>query len=293
MDFSKLKGKIFFENKFINSKQAKIHVLNHSLHFSASVFEGIGVYNNKPLFLSEHLDRLYVSAKIMELKIKYNKKKLINIVNKLIKTNKITNGYIRPIVFRSSHSMSPETRKCKSIVAIAAWKWGTLFNNKNGISLMLSKYPRLNNSVFPIHAKSSGSYQIAVVSRVEADKKNFDDCLMLDLKGNIAETTACNIFWIKNHTVFTSKEHSILKGITRRAVIKICKKKKIKLKIGNFKYNSIRNADYAFVTGTAAEIQTINKVGSKKFKINSPIINIIKNEYNKVKQLSPRSTYEI
>ncbi len=293
MDFSKLNGKIFLEKKFINSKKANIHVLNHSLHFSSSVFEGIGVYNQKPLFLSEHLDRLYVSAKLMKLKIKFNKKKLTSIINKLIKLNKINNGYIRPIVFRSSHSMSPETRNCKSLIAIAAWKWGTLFSNKKGITLMLSKYPRLNSSIFPIHAKSSGSYQIAVISRVEADRKKFDDCLMVDLKGNIAESTACNIFWIKNSTLYTPKEHSILKGITRKAVISICKKKKIKVIVGNFKFKSIRTADSVFVTGTAAEIQVVRKIKNINYKINSDMINLIKEEYNKIKMKSPISTSRI
>ena len=293
MDFSKLNGKIFFEKKFINSKKANIHVLNHSLHFSSSVFEGIGVYNKKPLFLREHLDRLYVSAKMMKLKIKFNRKKLTSIISKLIKLNKISNGYIRPIVFRSSHSMSPETRNCKSLFAVAAWKWGTLFNNKKGITLMLSKYPRLNSSIFPIHAKSSGSYQIAVISRIEADKKKFDDCLMLDLKGNIAESTACNIFWIKNSTLYTPKEHSILKGITRKAVMSICKRKKIKVIAGNFKFKSIKNADSVFVTGTAAEIQVVRKIKNINYKTNSDMINLIKEEYNKIKIKSPISTSRI
>ena len=293
MDFSKLKGKIFYKNKFINARKANIHVLNHSLHFSSSVFEGIRVYNKKPLFLSEHLDRLYISSKLMELKVDINKKKLILIVEKLIKLNKINDGYIRPIIFRSSHSMSPETKNCKSIIAIAAWKWGTLFNMENGISLMLAKYPKLNKSIFPIHAKSSGSYQVAVISRVEADKKKFDDCLMLDVNGNIAESTACNIFWIKNSTVYTPKEHSILQGITRKAVIKICRKNKIRLNIGDFKLKKILSADNVFVTGTAAEIQTVRKIKNKNYKIESKIIKLIKDNYNKIKLKSPLTTSKI
>lgn len=293
MDFSKLKGKIFYKNKFINARKANIHVLNHSLHFSSSVFEGIRVYNKKPLFLSEHLDRLYISSKLMELKVDINKKKLILIIEKLIKLNKINDGYIRPIVFRSSHSMSPETKDCKSIIAIAAWKWGTLFNMEKGISLMLAKYPKLNKSIFPIHAKSSGSYQVAVISRVEADKKKFDDCLMLDLKGNVAESTACNIFWIKNSTVYTPQEHSILQGITRKAVIKICRKNKIRLIIGDFKLKKIFSADNVFVTGTAAEIQTVRKIKNKNYKIESKIIKLIKDNYNKIKLKSPFTTSKI
>ena len=158
---------------------------------------------------------------------------------------------------------------------------------------MLSKYPKLNKSIFPIHAKSSGSYQVAVISRVEADEKKFDDCLMLDVKGNIAESTACNIFWIKKSIVYTPKEHSILQGITRKAVIKICKKNKIKLKIGDFKPKSILNAEHVFVTGTAAEIQTVRKIKNKNFKIDSEIISLIKNNYDDLKFKSPHTTSKI
>ena len=284
MDFSKLKGKIFFENKFLDSKKAKIHVLNHSLHFASSVFDGIRVYNKKPLFLDEHLDRLYTSSKIMKLRINLKKKKLISTINKLIKFNRINNGYIRPIVFRSNHSMSPETNNCKSIIAIAAWKWGTLFSNEKGIKLTLSKYPRLNSSVYPIQAKSSGSYQVAVISKVEADKKKFDDCLMLDLKKNVAETSACNIFWIKKDTVYTPKKHSILNGVTRRCIIKLCIDNNIKIKVNDYKIKSILSADSVFITGTAAEIQLVKSIEKTKFKINSEIIKFLKSKYEILKK---------
>ena len=287
MDFSKLNGKIFFKNKFIDSKKAKIHVLNHSLHFASSVFEGIRVYNKKPLFLDEHLDRLYMSSKIMKLKINLKKNKLISIINKLIQLNKINDGYIRPIVFRSSHSMSPETKNCKSIIAIATWKWGTLFSNDKGISLTLSKYPRLNSSVYPIQAKSSGSYQVAVISRIEADRKKFDDCLMLDLKKNVAETSACNIFWIKKNVVYTPKKHSILNGVTRRCIVKLCSDNNIKIKINDYKIKDILSADSVFITGTAAEIQPVKSIEKKKFKINSKIITFLKNKYEILKKNGP------
>ena len=287
MDFSKLNGKIFFKNKFIDSKKAKIHVLNHSLHFASSVFEGIRVYNKKPLFLDEHLDRLYMSSKIMKLKINLKKNKLISIINKLIQLNKINDGYIRPIVFRSSHSMSPETKNCKSLIAIATWKWGTLFSNDKGITLTLSKYPRLNSSVYPIQAKSSGSYQVAVISRVEADRKKFDDCLMLDLKKNVAETSACNIFWIKKNVVYTPKKHSILNGVTRRCIVKLCSDNNIKIKINDYKIKDILSADSVFITGTAAEIQPVKSIEKKKFKINSKIITFLKNKYEILKKNGP------
>ena len=293
MDFSKLKGKIFFENKFINSKKANIHVLNHSLHFATSVFEGIRVYSRKPLFLDEHLERLINSAKIMKLNLGFKKKKIISIVYKIIKINKINNGYVRPIIFRSSHSMSPDTKNCKSILSIAAWNWGRLFAKKDGVSLMVSTYPKLNKNIFPTDAKSSGSYQTAVIEKINANKKKFDDCLMLDINKNVAESTACNVFWIKKNTMYTPSESSILKGITRKAIIQICKNKKINLKIGNYKLDHIMNSDCIFLTGTAAEIQKVNKINHKNFRKKSKIYELILSEYEKIKDNSLDHTRKI
>ena len=113
----------------------------------------------------------------------------------MIKINKIENGYIRPIIFRSSHSMSPETRNCKIHIVIACWKWGNLFKS-NAISLDIAKYPKLNKKIYPIEAKSSGSYQTSVIAGLTLSKK-YDDSLMLDVKGNVAESSACNILDLK------------------------------------------------------------------------------------------------
>ncbi len=292
MDFSKLKGKIFFQNKFVDSRKAKVHVLNHSLHFASSIFEGIGVYNNKPLFLGEHIDRLFLSADLMRLKVNYSKKKIIEICNKLVRINKIDNGYIRPLIFRSSHSMSPETKNCKSLIAIASWKWGRLFN-KSSLSLNISKYPKLNENIYPTQAKSSGSYQISVLERSKIEKTKFDDCLMLDLNKNVAETSACNIFWIKNNIVYTPKKHSILNGVTRRCIIELCLKNKINLKINDYKLKHIMNADSVFMTGTAAEIQVVKNIEKTKYETKSQIIDFLKNKYEILKKQCPYYIKEI
>ena len=292
-DFSKLRGKIFFNNKFIANKKAKIHILNHSLHFAGSVFEGIRVYNKKILFLDEHLKRLINSAKLMGLKFNFPNSRLIKIHKKIIKLNKIDNGYIRPIIFRSSHSMAPDTNECKTLFCIAAWKWPNLFGSNLGIKLNIAKYPKPNKKNFPIEAKSSGSYQVSIISKIEASKKKFDDCLMLDMHNNVAETTACNIFWIKNGKVFTSKDHSILNGITRKAVIEICKLKKIKLIQGDYKIKHILSADCVFVTGTAAEIQFIKKINNSKFTANNEIFIKLKKFYEKIKKNPPNKISEI
>jgi branched-chain amino acid aminotransferase len=278
MDFSKLKGFIFFNDKFIPSKKANIHVLNHSLHFATSVFEGIAVYNGKPFLSVDHFKRLLNSSKLLKLNFNQKLKKLDIISAKLIKKNNIKNGYIRPIVFRSDNSMSPDISDCKTKFAMAAWEWGKLFKKKS-ISLTISKWPKLSYKEFPIQAKSSGSYQASVISKAELPKKIFDDCVMLDLKKNVAETTACNIFWIKNKTIYTPKTHSILNGITRQAIIKIAKKCKIRVKTGDYKLNKLLNADTVFLTGTAAEIQLVGKIKNKKFNIKNTLLSQIKKEF--------------
>lgn len=292
MDFSKINGKIFFNNSFVESKKAKVHVLNHSLHFATSIFEGIGVYNNKPLFLGEHINRLFLSADLMRLKINLTKNKMLDVCNKLVKINKIDNGYIRPLIFRSSHSMSPETSNCKSQVAIASWKWGKLFKKKF-LSLNISKYPKLNKKIYPTQAKSSGSYQISVIERSRIEKTKFDDCLMLDINKNVAETSACNIFWIKKNTVYTPKEHSILNGVTRRCIIKLCKDNNVKLKINDYKIKNLLSAESVFITGTAAEIQMVENIENKKFQIKSEIIEFLKYKYDNLKKIGPNFIKDI
>ena len=292
MDFSKLNGAIYFDGKFIDSRKAKIHVLNHSLHFASSIFEGIGVYNGKPLFLKEHLLRLKRSAEMMRLSVPSSISKLEKISRLLVKRNKIKNGYIRPIIFRSSHSMSPETKLCKSQIAIAAWKWGKLFN-KSALSLSISKYPKLHSKIYPINAKSSGSYQTSVLARADLEKTKFDDSLMIDLKGNIAETSACNIFWVKNDKVFTPMTHSILDGITRRCIIKLCKLHRISIYINDYKLDKIYSADSVFTTGTAAEIQIIDKIRNKKFNVDSKITKFLIEKYQSIKNSAPNLISDI
>jgi len=288
IDFSKLKGKIFFDNKFIDNSKAKIHALNHSLHFSASVFEGIAIYNKKPLFEEDHYKRLKKSAKILRLDFNLSSKEFSRINAKLIKFNIKSEGYIRPIIFRTSHSMSPDTSFCKSSLAIACWSWGTLFDKKS-INLGISKWQKLNKKIFPIEAKSSGSYQSSVISRIDAKKKGFDDCIMLDNDHYVSETTACNIFWIKKNVVYTPSTDSALDGITRQAVIKILKKEKISCKIGKYVMKDILQADAIFLTGTAAEVQLVGKINKKKFNLNNSIFELIKKNYNSIKLKSPKS----
>ncbi len=265
MDFNNPPGKIFLNNKYVDSSNASFSILSHSLHFASSVFEGIRIYNRKPFFIHSHLKRLKDSCELMGLKLDFNESQLIEICRKIIKFNNLEFGYLRPIVFRGPGSMAPETKNCSSILAIAGWKWEKLYNNKKSIKLQLSQWKKPHKSHFPVQAKSSGSYQIASLAKEKALQEGFDDALFLDTNNYIAECCACNIFWRKKNVVFTSKDHSILNGITRKIIIKLLQTNDIKYQISDFPISHILDADEIFLTGTASEIINVSHVETNIF----------------------------
>ena len=292
MDFSKIKGKLYLNGKYIKISQAKISVFTHSLHFSGAVFEGIRIYKGKSLFINDHIERLLNSARLMHLNIKKERNEIIKICNKIIKINSLYNGYLRPIIFRSSHSMSPDVSKCHSILCIAGWEWKNLFD-KEHIKISIAKLKKINAEIFPIAAKSAASYQSSIIEKITSYKNGFDDSLFIDSKKYVEETTACNIFWIKNNIIYTTKIKNVLDGITRRAIIKICKKNKLKIIVNNYKIEKLLNADNVFLTGTAAEIQVVEKIKKKLFSVKSEILENLIQEYNKIKMSGAKSVKEI
>lgn len=292
MDFSKIRGKLYLNGKYIKISQAKISIFTHSLHFSGAVFEGIRIYNGKSLFINDHVERLLNSAKLMHLKIRIEKNEIVKICNEIIKINNLHNGYLRPIIFRSPHSMSPDVTKCHSILCIAGWEWKNLFDKKY-IKISVAKLKKINNRIFPVAAKSAASYQGSIIEKIRSYENGFDNSLFTDDKRYIEETTACNIFWIKNNIFYTPKIKNALDGITRRAIIKICKKKKLRIFINSYKIDKLLKADNVFLTGTAAEIQVVKKINKKNFSIKSQILENLIEEYNKIKISGIKSVKEI
>jgi branched-subunit amino acid aminotransferase/4-amino-4-deoxychorismate lyase len=188
--------------------------------------------------------------------------------------------------------MSPDVTKCYSILCIAGWEWKNLFNKKY-IKISIAKLKKINKEIFPVTAKSAASYQGSIIEKIHSNKNGFDDSLFIDSKKYVEETTACNIFWIKNNIIYTPKIKNALDGITRRAVIKICKKNKLKIVVNNYKIEKLLNADCVFLTGTAAEIQIVKKIKKKHFSVNSQILENLIQEYNKIKISGAKSIKEI
>ena len=274
-NYEKLKGYIWFNGKFVKSKNAKLHVLSHGLHFASVVFEGIRIYNKKAFRLNAHIKRLFKSAKILDINIPYTRNVITNSCNKVIKKQNLINGYLRPVVWRGGQSMAPGITNAKNNVAIAGWEWPIYYSKdakKKGIKLTTSKWKRPPIECAPTKSKSSGLYMICTLAKNDAEKKNFDDAIMFDIKGNLCETTSSNIFFIKNKKVFTPKADCFLNGITRQEVIKICKKKKININEIRIKKKDIKFFDSCFITGTAAEIAPVRFIDKYKFNNKNSIL---------------------
>lgn len=283
--FDKLKGVIWYDGKFIECSKANTHILDHSLHFASSVFEGIRVYNYIPFKIKEHLKRFLKSAILLDFKVPYNIEYLEKKCNQIIKKNNIRNGYLRPIAWRGSGSMSPHSIGIKIKTAIAIWEWPSYYSNnihEKGINLTFSKWKRPSNESAPTQSKCSGLYQICSLAKNEAFRKGYDDALMFDYRNHIAETTSSNIFFLLKNKLVTPKADCFLNGITRQTVIKLCKKLKIKVVEKNLLKKDIKEATECFVTGTAAEITPVNRIANIHFKIHKDsITNKIYNEFKK------------
>ena len=263
-------GYIWLDGKFIEWKKAKIHVLSHGLHYGSCVFEGARIYNGNIFKLNEHTKRLFLSSKILGFKLPYTEKQINKACEQIIKKQRIKNGYLRPFAWRGSEMMAISAQKTTIHVAIATWEMATYFDKRkklNGIRLQTSKWMRPPSNTAPTQAKAAGLYMICTLSKHVAEKKGFDDSLMLDSDGYIAESTGANIFFVKNNKLYTPIADCFLNGITRQTVIKLAKKNNIKVVEKRILPKELLSADEIFLTGTAVEITPISQIDSKKFKV--------------------------
>ena len=268
--FDNRSGFIWFDGKLVKWNQAKIHVLSHGLHYASCVFEGARIYNGKIFKLNEHTKRLFLSARTLGFKLPYSENKINKACKQIIKKQKIKNGYLRPFAWRGSEMMAISAQNTTIHVAIATWEMSTYFDKKkklNGIKLQTSKWMRPPSNTAPTDAKAAGLYMICTLSKHHAEKNGFDDSLMLDSKGNIAESTGANIFFVKNNNLYTPTPDCFLNGITRQTVIELAKKNKIRVIEKRILPKELFKADEVFLTGTAVEITPISLIDKKKFKV--------------------------
>ena len=268
--FDNRSGFIWFDGKLVRWNQAKIHVLSHGLHYASCVFEGARIYNGKIFKLNEHTKRLFLSARTLGFKLPYTENKINKACKQIIKKQKIKNGYLRPFAWRGSEMMAISAQNTTIHVAIATWEMSTYFDKKkkfNGIKLQTSKWMRPPSETAPTNAKAAGLYMICTLSKHIAEKNGFDDSLMLDSNGYVAESTGANIFLVKNNKLYTPVADCFLNGITRQTVIDLARKNNINVTEKRIYPKELFNADEIFLTGTAVEITPISQIDKKKFKV--------------------------
>ena len=261
-------GKIWMNGKLVPFKDAKIHVLTHALHYSTAVFEGIRCYNTptgSAIFrLPEHVDRFFNSAKLYGMKIRYTKKQIIDAIIKTVKASGLKECYIRPIAYCGYGTMGLTPTLNKIDVSISCWEWkmGESKAGKfSGAKCKISEWIRIDSRSQPMQSKCAANYSNAALARVEALKNGYDEAIMLNYSGKVAEGSAENIFIVKNGMIKTPPlDADILNGITRDSVIQLIRSDGIKLIEKNITVKELLNADEVFMTGTAAEVKSVTKI---------------------------------
>jgi len=269
--FDNRDGWIWMNGNFIPWVNATSHIITQGLHYASAVFEGERAYKGKIFKSEEHTARLFNSAKIIGITIPYSEEKITEAKNELIKKMNYSDCYVRPIVWRGSKQMGLSTNNADVNVAIATWDdWSSYFKMEDrlaGLRLITSPWKRPAPDTAPFEAKASGPYIICTMSKQFAEDRGYNDALMLDYRGYVAEGTGANIFFIEGNNIHTPIPDCFLNGITRQTVIKIVKDKGFNLVEKHILPEDISNYDEAFLTGTAAEITAIKSIDSNIYNV--------------------------
>lgn len=279
--FDQLEGYIWMNGEFVRWADAKVHVLTHGLHYASSVFEGERAYGGEIFKLNEHTERLHESARILGFTIPYSVDELNDASRKLLAKQGFQDAYVRPIAWRGSESMGVSAQANKINVAIAIWQWPSYFDpaqKLKGIRLDMAEYRRPDPKTAPSKSKAAGLYMICTISKHAAEAKGYADALMLDWRGQVAEATGANVFFVKNGVIHTPKPDCFLDGITRRTVIDLAKRRGYEVVERVIMPEEMADFEQCFLTGTAAEVTPVSEIGSYKFTVGEIAINLM-NDY--------------
>ena len=263
-------GVIWYDGAMVPWRDATTHVLTHSLHYGLAVFEGLRAYDTKKgaaIFrLKEHIDRLFASAHIYMMKIPFSKKELMDACLNVVKENNLSSCYIRPIAFYGSEKMGVSPKGATVHVAIAAWPWGAYLGAEGiekGIRVKTSSFSRHHVNVTMCRAKYSGTYANSILANQEAIDHGYDEALLLDVDGFVAEGAGENLFIVKNNTIYEPELTSALMGITRDTILTLAADLGLNIKSKRLTRDDVYTADEAFFTGTAAEVTPIRELDNR------------------------------
>ena len=261
-------GRIWYDGEMVPWQDATLHVLSHALHYASAVFEGERVYDGRIFKLTEHTERLFHSAKRLDMNIPYSVAEIDDACNVVVSDLGIKDGYVRPIAWRGSELMGVSAQQTKIHVAVAAWEWPAYFSPEarmEGIRMEWSKWKRPDPETIPADTKATGLYMICTLSKHTAEANGYNDALMLDYRGYIAEATGANIFMVIDGKIHTPTPDCFLNGISRRTVIALAKKRGYEVIERHIMPEDLAKATEVFLTGTAVEVTPVKEIGEHTF----------------------------
>ena len=263
-------GFIWFDGKMVPWREAKIHVLTHGLHYASAVFEGMRAYGGKVFKLTQHSERLATRRGCWAFRCRSRPPSSTRRARRVLAANGHVDAYVRPIAWRGSEQMGVSAQQTKIHVAIAIWEWPTYFSPElleKGIKLAFSKWRRPAPETAPTASKAAGLYMICTLSKHAAEAEGWQDALMLDYRGQLAEATGANLFLIKDGVIHTPKPDCFLNGITRQTVIGLARARGIKVVERAMFPEELANADEIFITGSAAEVTAVGQIGEHHYTV--------------------------
>ena len=263
-------GLIWFDGEMVPWREAKVHVLTHTLHYSMGVFEGVRAYETRrgtAIFrLKDHTERLFNSAHILGMKMPYDKESLNDAQQAAVRENKLKSAYIRPMCFYGAEGMGLRADNLRVHCMVAVWEWGSYLGKENlerGIRIKTASFTRHHVNITMCKAKANGNYMNSMLALQEATRDGYDEALLLDTEGCVAEGSGENIFIVNNNVLYTPDLTSALDGITRRTIITLAKELGLKVREKRISRDEVYIADEAFFTGTAAEVTPIRELDNR------------------------------
>jgi len=288
LNFADRDGKIWFDGKMVDWRDAKIHVLTHTLHYGMGVFEGVRAYDAEggtAIFrLKEHTDRLFNSAKIMNMEMPFSKDEINQAQLDAVKVNNLDSAYLRPMAFYGSEGMGLRADGLKTHVIVAAWNWGAYLGKdalEKGIRIRTSSFTRHHPNIAMCKAKANGNYINSMLALSDALRDGYDEALLLDVDGFVAEGSGENFFLVRDGIIYTPELTSALDGITRQTVIQLAKEEGYQVVEKRITRDEVYIADEAFFTGTAAEVTPIRELDRRIIGEGSrgPITEVLQRKY--------------
>lgn len=259
-------GYIWMDGEFHDWRDTKVHILTHSLHYGSAVFEGDRAYDGEIFRLTDHSNRLINSAKHMGYEIPYTADQIDKACKDTLAKSGLGSAYVRPIAWRGSDMMGVASKNNQIHLAVAVWHWGNYFPNKmQGIRLAMADWRRPAPDTIPCKSKGAGLYMICTLSKDAASAAGWDDALMLDHKGRIAECTGAHIFFVRDGELHTPTNDILLDGITHDSVIKLAEKRGIKVYKRDIYPSELPHFSECFIVGTAAEVTPVREIAGHHY----------------------------